>query len=292
MSEMQDKPEGNNKAKEIVPGQTINESSSTQTSQEMEVHHHGHVPEKKKWKEYIFQFFMLFLAVYLGSLAETKREENVERKREKEYIISMVSDIKNDTPALRLFHSVVFEQIQKIDSLEILFSHDLKNNSAEVRRCYELSTYLPFYAVVAFNEKTISQLLNSGNMRVIKENGVADSIMGYYNLVKVIEQQKQQYINYINLTVSAMYKVFDVSYLRGVMNPDDSTLYWSNIEWEENLHLRTTDPANLKELSATLETTKLVIFNYMFQLGFLRERADRLINFLNEEYHIKKNEGT
>jgi hypothetical protein len=168
----------------------------------MEVHHHGHVPEKKKWKEYTFQFFMLFLAVYLGSLAETKREENVEKKREKEYILSMVNDIKNDTPAISGYRLAVFEQIQKIDSLGILFSHDLKNNSAEVLRCYELSTFLPYYAVVTFNEKTISQLLNSGNMRIIKENGVADSIMGYYNLVKVIEQQKQHYINYINLTVT------------------------------------------------------------------------------------------
>ena len=123
-------------------------------------------------------------------------------------------------------------------------------------------------------------------MRVIKENGVADSIMGYYNLVKVIEQQKQQYISYINLTVNAMYKVFDVSYLKGILNPADSMLYW-NADWE-NARLRTTDPATLKELSSTLETTKLVIFSYMFQLGFLRERAARLISFLNKEYHIRE----
>jgi hypothetical protein len=30
-------------------------------AKEMEVHHHGHVHEKKKWKEYLFQFLMLFL---------------------------------------------------------------------------------------------------------------------------------------------------------------------------------------------------------------------------------------
>ena len=36
----------------------------------MEVHHHGHINEKKKWKEYLFQFLMLFLAVFCGFLAE------------------------------------------------------------------------------------------------------------------------------------------------------------------------------------------------------------------------------
>ena len=29
----------------------------------MDVHSHEHVHEQKKWKEYVFQFFMLFLAV-------------------------------------------------------------------------------------------------------------------------------------------------------------------------------------------------------------------------------------
>ncbi len=41
--------------------QTTNPKLQTE---EMEVHHHGHIHEKKKWKEYVFQFFMLFLAVF------------------------------------------------------------------------------------------------------------------------------------------------------------------------------------------------------------------------------------
>jgi hypothetical protein len=33
----------------------------------MEVHHHSHHP--KKWKEYISEFLMLFLAVFSGFMA-------------------------------------------------------------------------------------------------------------------------------------------------------------------------------------------------------------------------------
>ncbi len=38
----------------------LNQTSNRkqQTSEAMEVHHHGHVHEKKKWKEYLFQFLM------------------------------------------------------------------------------------------------------------------------------------------------------------------------------------------------------------------------------------------
>jgi hypothetical protein len=43
----------------------------------MEVHHshnHGH---KKKWHEFLLEFFMLFAAVTLGFFAENLREEQI-----------------------------------------------------------------------------------------------------------------------------------------------------------------------------------------------------------------------
>jgi hypothetical protein len=41
----------------------------------MEVHKHPHhVAHKKKWSEYLLEFFMLFLAVFLGFIAENVRE--------------------------------------------------------------------------------------------------------------------------------------------------------------------------------------------------------------------------
>ena len=60
----------------------------------MEVHHHSHHP--KKWKEYITEFLMLFLAVTLGFLAENLREVYVEKERSHELILQLQSDIKNN----------------------------------------------------------------------------------------------------------------------------------------------------------------------------------------------------
>jgi len=66
-------------------------------SEKMEVHHHGHVHEKKKWLEYLFQFFMLFLAVFCGFLAEYQLEHKIERDRVKKFMHDMVVNLKNDT---------------------------------------------------------------------------------------------------------------------------------------------------------------------------------------------------
>jgi len=43
-------------------------------TENMEVHKHPHhVTHKKKWTEYLLEFFMLFLAVFLGFVAENIR---------------------------------------------------------------------------------------------------------------------------------------------------------------------------------------------------------------------------
>src|ERR1044071_643211 len=62
----------------------------------MEVHAHSHT-ERKKWTHYLWEFLMLFLAVFCGFLAENQREHFIEHKREKEYIRSMLEDLRLDT---------------------------------------------------------------------------------------------------------------------------------------------------------------------------------------------------
>lgn len=61
----------------------------------MEVHHHSHT-ERKKWKHYLFEFLMLFLAVFAGFLAENQREHYIEHRREKTYIRSIAEDLGQD----------------------------------------------------------------------------------------------------------------------------------------------------------------------------------------------------
>ena len=47
----------------------------------MEVHAHTHT-ERKKWTHYLWEFLMLFLAVFCGFLAENQREHLLEQQRD------------------------------------------------------------------------------------------------------------------------------------------------------------------------------------------------------------------
>src|SRR5690349_16926936 len=67
----------------------------------MEVHHHsGNNQHRTKWTHYLWEFVMLFLAVFCGFLAENFREHQVEKSRGKQYMLSFYEDLKTDTTKL------------------------------------------------------------------------------------------------------------------------------------------------------------------------------------------------
>jgi hypothetical protein len=72
----------------------------------METHaHHLHTAPGKKWTHYFFEFLMLFLAVFLGFIAENQREHNVEKDRAHQFLQSMLLDVSILIQAIILIFS-------------------------------------------------------------------------------------------------------------------------------------------------------------------------------------------
>ncbi|HMG69294.1 MAG TPA: hypothetical protein VK588_16465 [Chitinophagaceae bacterium] len=81
--------EPENPPKEINPGIETETINPNQETENMEVHAHElHKVPGHGWKHYFFEFFMLFLAVFCGFLAENWREHIVDQEREKQYVKS------------------------------------------------------------------------------------------------------------------------------------------------------------------------------------------------------------
>jgi hypothetical protein len=98
---------------------------------DMEVHKHPHdVTHKKKWGEYLLEFSMLFLAVFLGFLAENWREHIIEGKREKQYIQSFYEDLTADERDLQGNINFLREQMQQADTLQRLMTNITVNQPA------------------------------------------------------------------------------------------------------------------------------------------------------------------
>src|SRR5215204_177352 len=99
----------------------------------MEVHHHPHT-SRKKWTHYLWEFLMLFLAVFCGFLAENQREHYVEHHRAKAYAQSLFNDLQNDTGELRLAAWYENTTVAMIDSLVDFISS--KNPSKKSGQLY------------------------------------------------------------------------------------------------------------------------------------------------------------
>jgi hypothetical protein len=82
----------------------------------MEVHHHTHTDpshsgaSRKKFTHYLWEFLMLFLAIFCGFLAENLREHQVEKNRARQYMLSLYEDLKTDTARLNDKHQTQNEK--------------------------------------------------------------------------------------------------------------------------------------------------------------------------------------
>src|SRR6185369_90711 len=157
-----------------------NQQSATEN---MEVHKHPHhVTHKKKWGEYFLEFLMLFLAVFLGFLAENFREHQVEKERAKQYIFSFCEDLKNDT--FRIKTLIKYDE-DKIAALMGMYScYDTVLKKPEATGCMgELVKYSRSNRSLVLTERTIRQLANAGGYRLLNKED-ADSIIAYENAYK------------------------------------------------------------------------------------------------------------
>ncbi|SRR5579871_730717 len=250
----------------------------------MEVHHHPQV-EKKNFKEYFLEFLMIFLAVSLGFFAENIREYFADHSKEKQYINSMVADLKGDTAGL---NDVIDANIKKAAGVDTMTS--LLNKASltpdDEKQLYILnSRYASNIAKMDWNDGTIRQLLTSGNLRLMSEQGTSDSIMNYYGPHKdiAVGQAEILYESVKRIYFGAE-ELFDRSFIRWNLNKDSS---FSKAPLPQTMSLLTKERTVLKKYAQMILTMQGLINNYLSMLFKMRKRAENLLIFLQDKYDVK-----
>lgn len=249
----------------------------------MEVHHHSHSHEKKSWKAYFWEFLMLFLAVTLGFFVENQREHYVEGKREREYIRSMIEDLKTDT---KYFATEMIGRKQNrimTDSLINLLSKKDRTEFEQQRMYYFARYCIAGVELPQFHDRTYDQMKSSGNLRLIREKNIADSISDYYFNAKEIQVNINQTQARILTTIEFEGKVFDGMVLQQILDKDNFIFK----QPAGNPQLITDDRTVINELVVRLHY--LISISAFTELYFkkMNIQAIQLISFLQEQYHIK-----
>ena len=250
----------------------------------MEVHTHSHTP-RKKWTHYFWEFLMLFLAVFCGFLAENQREHLVENRRELKYAASPYEDLKKDTAALSAdipFWNTILLSIDTIRQ-EVEKPMGMRNAFLLYRNAALMRGYNNF----EYHDRTIEQLKNGGNFRLIRNSLLADSIINYDARIKSELRDQEVQSNTIYQTINFLQdKFLNSKYYLDILkkrNVPDSVL---------------NSDAGVFKIAAANEADLFQYANHLqyyytmshFRLNTSREllrKAINLIEMIKKEYHLK-----
>jgi hypothetical protein len=146
----------------------------------MEVHHHSHHP--KKWKEYITEFLMLFLAVSLGFMAENIREQQIEKHREIAYLENVHEDLKLDLINLDILFNSNKIGLQAMDTL----FQKINNNTITNEDFYYYIRNIVLRNTFESSHIGLDQIKSAGGLRMIKNSKIISGIQDYERVLDVI----------------------------------------------------------------------------------------------------------
>ena len=246
----------------------------------MEVHQHTHTP-RKKWTHYLWEFLMLFLAVFCGFLAENLREHFIEQRREKQYVISFIEDLKSDISNYN--RQIRYRTISqnRADSLVILLlSPEINKHVDSIYVCVERvgRGNLFFYS-----DRTIQQLKNSGDMRLIGNQVASNLIMQYDQLVRDMQHFElireeiltrfRETSSYI-LDAAIFYSMTDTSSEMSINSPKGNSKLFSD------------NPETINRLCYWANRFRIANQQVIVKQTDLKNSAIRIMEFLRKVYKL------
>ena len=178
---------------------------------------------KKVFKEYFLEFFMLFAAVTLGFFAENIREYYGEREMEEKFIEVVIEDIDTDINSLKGIIKSQEKRILYEDSLiYLLAKRDFSNMN-------DLYYYARVTSLRNFFQPSINgfqQLKNAGGLKMIEQHDVIKKIQHYENEVQKLVELQSISDGLLNVYRDKMATIFDGRVFKEMfINPNALDIY-------------------------------------------------------------------
>jgi hypothetical protein len=268
---------------EIIPSVKADKITQNEQTKNMETHaNHLHKAPGNKFWHFFFEFLMLFLAVFCGFLAENLREHQVEKDREKQFMQSLVGDLKADIASITDLNQVRNARHRMYDSLSWSLSQKRYTENGAVFYFWgrSISRRIHFFS----SDGTMQQLKNSGGLRLISNKSIANKIIAYDVLyTRVLHQQELEEAQLLSYRALAG-KIFDAAVFHKMAILNDSIAFERP---EGNPQLKDNSPALLNEMANTLNYWVVGSTLLHQLLEELNEKAVSLIELIQKEYHLE-----
>ena len=202
--------------------ETKQETSNQQPATEnMEVHKHPHhVTHKKKWGEYFLEFFMIFLAITLGFIAENIREHSVEKTNAKRYMETYRDELLQQKNLFAEYKKRFQTKIINSDTIKMIFFNHEENQKLDVLQ----RLVIPVISLidVPFNTSSYDQMVNSGALRYINDIGLRDSMSAYKGQIEITRAYNTRILQSL---VNVTFEVSKLQDFHDVISTDTSQSY-------------------------------------------------------------------
>jgi len=254
----------------------------------MEVHHHPKV-EKKTFREYFFEFIMIFLAVTVGFFAETFRENITEHKRAKEFAESMVKDLREDTIQLKSYRAYFNNAANNIDTLQQLLAK-AEPRDVPTGKLYWYGLFGGARRYFVPNDETFQQMKSSGSLRYFGKK-IAATVARYDRFCRLIQSNEEMQQNLYVEVRKLRSQIFDFKY-----NDRANTIaqnYYKKADYGLiDSFLKTDPPLLSNDKTIFNEYVELVRSRFIRTANIaysdsLLHQAAVLLNELKTEYYLK-----
>ena len=174
----------------------------------MEIHSHTHTA-RKKWTHYLWEFLMLFLAVFAGFLAENKREHSVEKKRARQFLQSMQLDVRTN---ITILDSLLQQDSIHISNHTALMNWLLADSASIDRKAFAGYMGAVWIRNFLVRKETYEQMKSSGSLRYVGNIAFLKSMMEYDRKINFALYRNQEFekIYYQELFIPVLYKCYDI----------------------------------------------------------------------------------
>ena len=253
----------------------------------MEVHHHPHV-EKKTFKEYLLEGLMIFLAVTMGFIAESIRENITKHEREHHLMEMLVEDLKADIPKLDTVYKNDSIKREFIDSLrhciyaasEKILPDTVYRNMYYLHRRYGRSR-IEFVPTL----RTLNQFEKNDAFNLISSQVVSDSIQNYADGNRAIDKQHTAFRGFEGEALDIGQMIFDYRFFENYRGNISRELI---LQSTQKFKLLDVDKKAFLAYGTKLYFSSGTMFNYLQFLKNHKAQAIRLIALIENEYNLKK----
>lgn len=274
--------ESKNSPAETIPTVTTETISPNQENEHMETHAQElHKVPGHGLKHYLFEFLMLFLAVFCGFLAENYRETLVNKEKEHHYLQNMVLDLKADTADLNF--DIYYQELwyNHLDSALKMPIERLSDINAQDTFFYHFLPYYSWMQPFIQNDNTITQL-RAGGFNLIRNEDVIDSINLVYNFYKWVKFG-------VDFNIVCYWDVVHKAQQQMNLPPPGASIEEvipKLVPQNTEIFIQYDKPA-IKQLYSMMTNAKGTLTGTIQAEKQYIEKAERLLSYLQKKYDLK-----